>query len=35
VTNPFLYICIDAEGGRVDRLKTKYGFEDVPGAEYS
>ncbi len=27
-----LFISVDAEGGRVNRLKPKYGFKDIPGA---
>jgi beta-N-acetylhexosaminidase len=34
LTNGSLFICVDAEGGRVNRLKSKYGFADIPGAEY-
>ncbi|MDD3386364.1 MAG: beta-N-acetylhexosaminidase [Candidatus Pacebacteria bacterium] len=28
-----IFISIDAEGGYVNRLKTKYGFENIPSAE--
>jgi beta-N-acetylhexosaminidase len=29
-----LFISIDQEGGKVNRLKTKYGFVDMPSAKY-
>ena len=28
-----IFVSIDAEGGHVNRLKTKYGFENIPSAE--
>jgi beta-N-acetylhexosaminidase len=28
-----LFISVDAEGGKVNRLKPKYGFPDIPGAQ--
>jgi beta-N-acetylhexosaminidase len=34
LTDGSLLICVDAEGGKVNRLKPKYGFTDIPGAEY-
>jgi len=28
-----LFIAVDAEGGKVNRLKSKYGFAEIPGAQ--
>ena len=30
---PSLFIAVDAEGGLINRLKEKYGFENIPSAE--
>ncbi|MGI6340934.1 MAG: beta-N-acetylhexosaminidase [Minisyncoccales bacterium] len=33
LTNPHLFIAVDAEGGNVNRLKPKYGFKEIESAQ--
>ena len=33
LTNPHLFIAVDAEGGHVNRLKPKYGFKEIESAQ--